>query len=328
MAERDRVEQLNQAVDALLARAGTAPARAETTVEELTRIASEVRDLPTDEFRSRLKSELSQAARAMKERKKTMTPTKVNPIREGFRTVTPYMHPPGAARFIDFLKQAFDATEVFRYANEAGAIMHAEVRVGDSLLEMGDADPMPMALHLYVPDVDRVYERALAAGAESLHPLTDQPYGDREGSVKDPFGNHWYIATHQGGSHVPEGLHSVTPFLHPHGASQLIEFLKQAFGAEELARHASPDGVIQHAMVRFGDSIIEMGEAHDQWQPMPAVLHLYVEDIDALYQRAMAAGATSLGEPEDKPYGDRSAGVRDPFGNIWYIATHIRDVAF
>jgi PhnB protein len=327
MAERDLIEKLNQAVQGLVSSAGPAGLPEDTTVGELVRIAAGLRDLPSPDFRARLKSELAQAARTMNfERRKTMTPAKTNPVREGFRTVTPYLHPAGAARFIDFLKQAFDATEVSRYADKAGGIMHAEVRVGDSMLEMGDADPMPTALHLYVPDVDRVYERALAAGAESLHPLTDQPYGDREGSVKDPFGNYWYIATHQGSSYAPEGLHSITPFLHPLGTPQVIDFLKNAFGAEEVSRHASPDGVIQHAMVRIGDSMIEMGEAHDQWQPMPGVLHLYVDDTDELYRRAMAAGAISLEAPVDKPYGDRSAGVKDPFGNIWYIATPIRDV--
>jgi uncharacterized glyoxalase superfamily protein PhnB len=185
----------------------------------------------------------------------------------------------------------------------------------------------PQALHLYVEDADRVYAQALAAGATSLHPLTDQPYGDREGSVRDAFGNHWYIATHTAApaaGHRPAGLRAVTPYLHPHGADRLIEFLKAAFAADLVARHQSPEGSVQHAKVRIGDSMIEMGEAHGPWQPMPAALHLYVEGVDDLYARALRAGATARRPPVDEPYGDRAAHVQDAFGNLWYLATPIR----
>jgi PhnB protein len=106
----------------------------------------------------------------------------------------------------------------------------------------------------------------------------------------------------------------------------LIDFLKQAFGAEVVARHDSADGVVAHAKLRIGDSIIEMGEAHGQWQPMPTAIYMFVPDADAVYRRAVGAGATSLWEPADQPYGDRNAGVQDPFGNQWFIATHIKDV--
>jgi PhnB protein len=104
----------------------------------------------------------------------------------------------------------------------------------------------------------------------------------------------------------------------------MIDFLKQAFGAEEQSRHQSPEGVIHHATVRIGDSMIEMGEAHGPWQPMPATFYLYVDDVDAWYQRAMEAGAMSRGEPADQPYGDRVGGVADPFENIWYLSTPIK----
>ncbi len=185
---------------------------------------------------------------------------------------------------------------------------------------------MPTALHLYVNDADSVYERALQAGGRSIGEPTDQPYGDREAGVKDPSGNDWYIATHKGATHVPEGLRSVTPYLHPRGAAKLIDFLKQAFGAEEAARYEGPDGTIHHAKVRIGDAMVEMGEAHGEWQPRPMAFYLYVEDTDAWYKRALQAGATSISEPADQPYGDRNAGVKDPFDNVWYIATHIKDV--
>jgi uncharacterized glyoxalase superfamily protein PhnB len=83
-----------------------------------------------------------------------------------------------------------------------------------------------------------------------------------------------------------------------------------------------------HAQVRIGDSTIEMGEAHGRWDPMPTTLHLYVPDTDALYRSAIEAGAESLMEPRDQPYGDRSGGVRDKWGNRWFIATHFKDVSF
>lgn len=106
----------------------------------------------------------------------------------------------------------------------------------------------------------------------------------------------------------------------------MIEFLKQAFEGDELLRVKKPDGTIMHANVRIGDSILEMGEAHGEYQPMPCVLHLYVNDADAWYRRAVEAGAISIQEPADQPYGDRMAGVKDPFGNAWCNATHIKDV--
>ena len=182
---------------------------------------------------------------------------------------------------------------------------------------------MPTAIHFYTPDADAVYRRALAAGAVSIEEPTDQPYGDREAGVRDLAGNQWYIATHKGERYAPEGLRSITPYLHPRGAPALIEFLKDAFGAEEVARYQSPEGVVHHAKIRIGDSIVEMGEAHGPWQPMPTVIFLSVEDVNALHRRAVAAGAVSIEEPADQPYGARVGAVKDPAENIWYIATPI-----
>ena len=93
--------------------------------------------------------------------------------------------------------------------------------------------------------------------------MTDQPYGDREGSVLDPLRNHWYIATHQATGLAPEGLRTITPYLHVAGADRVLEFVEHAFGGEVLARDQSPDGIIHHAKMRLGDSIVELGEAHD-----------------------------------------------------------------
>ena len=125
---------------------------------------------------------------------------------------------------------------------------------------------------------------------------------------------------------IREGFHTVTPYLMVREAVKLIDFVKQAFAATELFRGTGSAGGI-HAEVRIGDSMVMIGGA-GTWngEPMPAAIYLYMDDVDAVYKRALQAGAASLSEPADQPYGDRIAGVKDPFGNVWYIATHIEDV--
>ena len=266
------------------------------------------------------------------EKEQAANRTAASPIPRGFHTLTPYLIAQDAAGLIDFVKQTFGAEEKFRAIGSAGGI-HSEVRLGDSMLMMGGGGPglsfrgesQPMAFHVYVEDTDAVYQRALAAGAVPIQPPADQVYGERSGGVKDLAGNNWYIATLKGDRYIPEGLHTVTAYLHPMRAEPVISFLKRAFGAEELEKYASPDGVIHHAKIKIGDSVLEMGEAHGPYQPMSATFYLYVPNVDATYSRALNAGATSTSEPADQSYGDRSAGVKDPFGNQWYIATHIRE---
>jgi uncharacterized glyoxalase superfamily protein PhnB len=126
---------------------------------------------------------------------------------------------------------------------------------------------------------------------------------------------------------IPDGLHSVTPFLVVSGAAKLIAFLQQSFAAHELHCMIRPDGTVMHAEVRIGDSVVMMGEATGGCPPMPSTLYLYVPDADAVYQRALQAGATSTMEPTDQFWGDRMAGVEDPAGNRWWIATHQEDVS-
>jgi PhnB protein len=125
---------------------------------------------------------------------------------------------------------------------------------------------------------------------------------------------------------IPDGYHSVTPYLVVQGVGKLIDFLTQAFDAQEFFRMPRPDGTIAHAEVRIGDSIVMMGEAMGELKPMPSSIYLYVNDTDAVYKRALQAGATSMMEPADQFYGDRRGGVKDPVGNIWWIATHQEDV--
>jgi len=125
---------------------------------------------------------------------------------------------------------------------------------------------------------------------------------------------------------IPDGYHTVTPYLVVPDAARLIDFLKQAFDAQESVRMARPDGRIMHAEVRIGDSVVMMGDAGEEAQVRSCMIHLYVPDADATYQRALQAGATAVREPANQFYGDRSGGVKDPFGNDWWIATHVEDV--
>jgi len=126
---------------------------------------------------------------------------------------------------------------------------------------------------------------------------------------------------------IPDGYHTVTPYLIVEGASRLIDFAKQVFGAEETFRMPGPGGGVMHAEIRIGDSMVMLADASGaENPPMPAMIHLYVPDVDAAYKRAIGAGASSVREPQDQFYGDRSAGVIDALGNRWWIATHIEDV--
>src|ERR1700683_5544321 len=258
----------------------------------------------------------------------------VKPVPPGFHTVTPYMIAADGDAILAFAKNVFGAEQVLRVIGGAGGI-HGETRIGGTMLMMGGGIPgkpfsgkaNATAVHIYVEDTDAAYQKALQAGATSISEPQDHEYGEHGASVKDPFGNLWYIATHQGESYVPKGLNNVNVYMHPLRAEPVIGFLKRAFGALEIAKYASPDGVVHHAGIRVGDSVVEMGEAHGPYQPMQSTFYMYVPDCDAVYRRALAAGAKSISEPTDQPYGDRSGGVTDPFGNTWYIATHIKDVA-
>jgi PhnB protein len=256
----------------------------------------------------------------------------VSPSRPGFRMVTPYLVADDGLALLDFAKAAFEAEETERVIMPSG--VHGEVRVGDSMLMIGGGVPgkkfpgtlQPAALHIYVENSDTAYKRALEAGAVSIDEPRDQDYGERSATVKDAAGNFWYIATAQGESYKPKGLHNVNPYLHPQRAEPLIAFLKRAFGAEEVAKYTAPDGVVNHAQIRIGDSMVEMGEAHGKYHTMQPMFYLYVPNADDVYRQAIAAGAISLQEPADQPYGDRNAAVKDTFGNKWYIATHVKDV--
>lgn len=120
---------------------------------------------------------------------------------------------------------------------------------------------------------------------------------------------------------VPEGYHSITPYFTVADADRLIEFLLAAFNAAIIKEDRNDDKRIQHARLRIGDSIIMLNEATETYAGNMSQMHLYVDDTDATYEMALRSGAVSIMEPNDRPHGDRMAGVKDPTGNIWWIAT-------
>ena len=123
---------------------------------------------------------------------------------------------------------------------------------------------------------------------------------------------------------IPDGYHTVTPFLNVKGCAKLIDFLKAAFGAEEVMRMPGPNGTVMHAEVSIGNSRLMLGEPM-QTGASTSAFYLYVNDVDAMYKRALKAGATSVRPPIDEFWGDRMGTVSDSFGNSWSIATHKED---
>ena len=117
---------------------------------------------------------------------------------------------------------------------------------------------------------------------------------------------------------------TVTPYLVVSNADDELAFLKAAFGGTEVLCHRNADNSVMHAEIKIGDSLVMLGQAGGPWTPLRAALYLWVEDVDATYARAFAAGATSESEPEDKPYGHRNAGVIDSNGITWWIGSPVK----
>ena len=133
---------------------------------------------------------------------------------------------------------------------------------------------------------------------------------------------------------IPDGYTAVTPYLTIKGAAAAIDFYKKAFGAEEALRMNSPDGKVMHAEIRIGGAVVMLHDEMPEWKALspqtigdtPCSIMLYVNDVDAVFKRALEAGATSVMDVADQFYGDRCGGIKDPFGHKWSIATHIEDV--
>ena len=255
-----------------------------------------------------------------------------SPIPEGYRNITPYLVVRGVSQLLDFLHLAFQAQELIRALQSDGSITHAAVKIGDSIIEMGDTgglqlDPLPGQIHFYLRDLDAAFRRAISSGAKSLYEPAVMPYGDREAGIEDPCGNQWFLSTHiADNSYRPVHLHDITTGVRIKGAEEFLNFVQIAFGASILAKHDSPDGAISNAVFQIGDSTLECGEAHGQWSPRTCALHYYTQDCDSVFNHALTAGAKLYLPMKDQFYGDRGGGLIDLWGNHWYIATRKEDL--
>ena len=351
LPNRQAIEKLDQAVTQLLAAPKAKLHTEDPELLPLLRVAAELRQLPREDFKARLKSDLQRKSPVA-----TMTETAAS-----VRTVaSPRMTFKDVAKAIEFYKSAFGAKETFRFEIGKG-IAHAEIRIGDSVVMLAEEWPeggryspettgnSPVAMTIQVPDVDAFAGRAIAAGAKLQRPIADQFYGRRDANLVDPFGYPWSVFTvtedmsveemHRrframtGGEKrkpavdpIPKGYSTLTTYLVAQDADGLITFLTKAFGAEETFRSGPGSEGGLHAEVRIGDSMLMVGGggAGMEWRgtPMPSAFHIYVRDCDATYARALEAGATSIDKPADQSYGERSATVQDAAGNSWYIATY------
>jgi PhnB protein len=321
MADLPLHDRLDDVIDALVARGDATAVLRDPELAPLARVAADLRHYPNREFTARLKAQL--------ERRTTMTTAVASTagrvqaghsIREGFTTVTPYIWVPDRG-LADFLIRVFDAVETSVMDNPGHGI-HRELRIGNSMVMLGETGEQksalsrPVALHIFVDDADATFARALAAGGTSLGDPADRPYGERSGFIRDPYGNHWYIATPLGPESLGNALRTVTPYILARDVDAYMAFLTDAFGAVQEARHEASPGYIPYARVRIGDAAVELGTA----DPMPGAYFLYVANPDAVYDQAIVAGATSLAPPADRPSGGRIGFVEDPIGNHWYIA--------
>ena len=321
MYKRSPFEQLDDAVQAMLGKPDASLLKMDKSLAPLLRIAEELRDLPREEFRARLKADL---------RRGTMATLVERPATE-YPTATARLAFKDAGAAIDFYKDVFGAKERMRLIDASGKIGHAEIAIGDSVVLLSDEFPdydvlsaqtlgaSPVRMKLNVDDVDAVAERAVAAGAKIIRPVQDQFYGERAGQLADPFGYVWIISTRkekvsvkemqrrltelsrpdaspQKGAvrPVPEGYRTVTPYLVAQDAPALVEFVKQTFGATENFRSTGGAGGM-HADIRLGDSrmMIGGGGTGYAWKGESKLgsFHVYVPDCDATYKRALAAGA-------------------------------------
>lgn len=330
MSKRSPAEQLDQAITALLSASQPLPEpNSNRSIAALVSLVRPLRAMPRPEFKASLRLDLQRRITMNEAAAPAPEPSKTTHFRRpNFPNIAPYFLVHGAPQFIDFLVSAFEGTERIRVPRPDGSIMHGEVAIGNSVIELGDANEQypsrPMTTHLYVPDADATYAHALEAGATPVYAPTDEhPSGDRWGEAKDPFGNTWYIATRKGWAPGPEGGLTVQPYMHLRNAHDMIPFIEAALGARATGVHKSPDGIVRHATIEIAGATFEIDEAQDESQPTQSYLHVYVPDTDALYAQALAAGATSVTPPYTAPYGERAASITDPFGNTWFLATYL-----
>lgn len=253
------------------------------------------------------------------------------------REVYPYLCIRGAAAAIEFYQKVFGAEEIFRMTDpENGRIGHAELKLGPVTLMLADEHPelgirSPLAfggsgttIHLHVDDVDALARRAVQAGATMLREPTDYSHGERQCRVRDPFGHEWLLG-HElektARSQVRPQVQNIYPGIRFRDERGAIDWLGRAFGFERHAVYEGDDGTIVHAELRLGPGIIMLGSAPED--ELGFSIYVYVEDLDAHYARARAAGAEIVRPLADTSYGSREYGARDLEGHLWFFGTYL-----
>lgn len=258
--------------------------------------------------------------------------------------VYPYLIVRGAAAAIEFYRTVFGAEVTMRLPDPDGRrIGHAELTLGPMTIMLADEYPEhgirgPLAfggtglrLHLHVDDVDRLAERAVGAGATMLMAPADQEHGERQCRLRDPFGHEWLLGQEIGKSaraqHLPRsaaGSGGTGPTLFPtlrfSDEPAAIDWLERAFGFQRHAVFAGDDGTILHAELRLGSGILMLGSPPED--ELGFTIYAWVEDLEAHYARARAAGAEIVRPLADTSYGTREYGARDLDGHLWYFGTY------
>jgi len=331
-------------------------------LQALARIAAELVGLPRQDFKDRLKSELgrriSMGSKPVLKAENRQTATAYLTVSDAAAAIEFYKKAFGA---IEIMRLIGPGTKIGHAEIRIG---NSKIYLSDEFPDFGSVAPQgprgsPVKMDIVVDDVDAVAARAIAAGAKEVRAIQDQFYGMRTGQVADPFGYVWNISTvledltgeqmqkryddlvKQGAfaqtqeksdekrspqtvRAIPEGFHTLTPYLSVNGASRLIDFLKEGFGATEKFRVNRPGSeLVMHAEMRIGDSVLELADANEEFGTRLLGNILHVDNVEAVYQRALRAGATSRFAPIEQSYGDLEAAVKDPAGNYWNI-TEIR----
>jgi PhnB protein len=314
----------------------------------------------------------------------------VKPIPDGFFELTPSIAVVGVDAAVEFYGKAFGAQKLFALPGPDGKTMHAEIKIGDSIimideenLQQGARGPAsiggsPATLMIYAAVAEDTVAAAQAAGATVKMPVEEQFWGDRYGQVVDPFGHQWAVASHvedlspeqmneraalmmaamdpkakkkkkakkgappawkaivgtPATTATPAPYHTVTPAYVLHDAAAAIEFYKTVFGAQEKARMTTPDGKIMHAELAFGNSVLMLSDESPQMGSKsaktlggsPVSLMLYTPDVDGVFAKATAAGAQPAMPVADMFWGDRFGMLAGPDGFPWGVATHKEDL--
>jgi uncharacterized glyoxalase superfamily protein PhnB len=275
-------ERLDQTIDLILARGDATAALADTELAPLAVLANDLRFCPAHAFKARLRANL--------ERRSIISASlEAVDVREGFTTVTPYIQvrEPG---LVDFLAKVFAAVETSTRGPHG-----VRACAGDWMLMIGEGSEGTGACPRRSTSTPDVGCGVAALAARDIAWGAGGSAGWRAVWIlEDPFGNHWFLATHLGPSPVPAGFQMVTPFVYASGAPSYIDFLTRALGAVEDFRHEQ-GGLVMHARIRIGSGAIEMGDAQGQRRSEHTAFYLYVPDVNTLYNRAVGAGAAAVG---------------------------------